>query len=98
MASAGSNDWQSQPRDPETGRFKERQGDYFPRDKEIKLRLTARERNLIAEAAASADQTMTSWIIAACEAHRRPQPPTEPEKGVLMGAWELLERLSGARG
>ena len=92
------NDWQSQPRDAATGRFKERQGEYLRRDRTLILRLHWRERRQIAEAAASAGQTITSWVMAACEAYRRPEAPTEPQGGKLLNGWELMEHLARKRG
>lgn len=66
MASTARNDWQSQPRDAETGRWKERGGEYLPRNQEIKIRINYREAQKIRAAAASAGKTVTRWVIDAC--------------------------------
>lgn len=68
MATTARNDWQSQPRDPETGRWDFRKS-YRPRRDEVKIRLNRKERRMIEEAAASAEMTMTAWILQAIEIH-----------------------------
>lgn len=61
MVTAGHNDWQSQPRDPNTGRFLRRAEE--PRSETIKLRLTPQERRQIEEMAAVMGMTITSWMV-----------------------------------
>ena len=72
MVTAGAfngNDWQSQPRDPETGRFLRREEDQ-PRTETIKLRLTPRERRQIEEAASASGTTMTNFLVLAALGER----------------------------
>lgn len=55
------NDWQSQPRDPETGQFR-RRGDE-PRTEMLYIRLTPQERRQMEETASALGMTLTSWIV-----------------------------------
>lgn len=57
------NDWQTQPRDPKTGRWKNRGGEHSPRSEILCFRLTVEEKQMIEEAASFAGQTMTNWLI-----------------------------------
>ena len=85
---ASCNDWQSQPRDPETGRWKARKGEWQPRRDVIHVRLTRRERRLIEQAAADADKTITQWLVDAALDHAeqgrrealQPQPMTHQQR------------------
>lgn len=61
-AGASKNDWQSQPRDPVTGRWGRREKDQ-PRSETICLRLTPRERQQIAAEAELMGMTLTGWLI-----------------------------------
>ena len=65
MVTAGAakgNDWQSQPRDPETGRFEQREKGQ-PRSEMIQLRLTPRERQQIEADASAMGMTLTAWLV-----------------------------------
>lgn len=85
---ASRNDWQSQPRDPATGRWKERKGEWQPRRDVIHIRLTRLERRQIEQAAAAAGQTITQWLVDAALDHAeqgrrealRPQPMTHQQR------------------
>ena len=90
MGSTALNDWQTQPRDPATGQFRERGGDYRPRDKTIKIRLTAGELRKIRHAAASAEKTLTAYIVQAC-LDNQPRRTRAPE--VTPHQRRLAERL-----
>ena len=57
-----SNDWQSQPRDPETGRWDCREKNQ-PRTEMFCLRLTPQERRQLDEAAKAADMTVTKFVL-----------------------------------
>lgn len=85
MDSAGAskgNDWQSQPRDPETGRFR-RRGDE-PRTEMIYIRLTPRERRQIEETASALGVTLTNFLVFSALGERteaEQRTATEPVKG-----------------
>lgn len=66
-AHKGGNDWKTQPRDPETGRFLSRHP-YAPRWSRIMLRINDVERLMIETASAKAGKSMTRWIMDACRA------------------------------
>lgn len=78
------NDWRSQPRDRNTGRWLKRHPEES-RTETIKIRLTPSERAQIERAADQAGQSMTSWLLAAAAAYSQPEEP--------MGASALLEHL-----
>ena len=61
-AGASKNDWESQPRDPETGRFLRRDEEQ-PRSEIIHIRLTPRERRQIEQAAEAAGSTITNFLV-----------------------------------
>ena len=62
MVTAGRNDWQSQPRDPNSGRWARRNKEQ-PRSETIKIRLTPRERRQLEEMASAMGMTLTAWIV-----------------------------------
>ena len=64
-----SNNWQTQPRDPEMGRWVNRSY-WMPRRHEIKIRLNYQERRMIEDAASAAGKTLTDYIVQACRDHR----------------------------
>ena len=94
---ASRNGWESQPRVPETGQWANRQY-WEPRWKEIKIRLSHRERQMIEEAAASADMTMTAWIVEACRDHLPRRLASAAPPGVSAHQARLAKRLPQNRG
>ena len=61
-AGASKNDWQSQPRDPETGRWDCREKGE-PRSESITIRITPRERRQLDAMASAMGMTLTGWLI-----------------------------------
>ena len=86
------NNWQTQPRDPETGRWANR-AYWEPRRQTIKIRLTYRERDMIEKAASAAGQTLTDYIVQACRDHRPHRAPA-----VDSHQMRLAKRLPQNRG
>lgn len=66
-ARRSGNDWQKQPRDPDTGRFLSKHP-YAPRWTRLMLRISDVERLMIETASAREGKSMTAWIMDACRA------------------------------
>lgn len=92
---ASGNDWQTQPRDPETGQWGRREY-WEPRNHEIKIRLTYRQLKQIRAAASAAGMTLTGWILHCCD-NAAPRRSAAPSPEITAHQKQLARRLSQNR-
>ena len=79
MDRRSKNDWESQPRDPETGRFWRRAANWEKRSELLQIRLTPTERRLIEDAARRNDTSITAWAVDAMKRAAERQNPAPPD-------------------